>query len=261
MADHASTPAFSPIISSSADGLANLDNHGNDATARPSRSAASPDSTTLLDNRIARSDSIESLTPSEDAISQSPSASAPDTSTANFHGWVVHDSQTHLASHAPPEASATAKPVLVSSTQIPRPQNGVHLTAPAGHNKVRSARHTFLPWKFELFAALLAIGLLVCEVVVLAHYDGKFLFEHWPHDWKINAVFAFLTTILEAAIMFYVGACIGQLRWYWFKKKQHRLDWLEIMTEARQPPGAMRLLVRKGMQRYAVAFHYVATTS
>lgn len=104
-------------------------------------------------------------------------------------------------------------------------------------------------WMPELIAALLVITLLVAEILILAHYDGKYLDRHWPHSWKINAVFAFITTFLEAACMFYVGAALGQLRWHWFKTKEHRLKWLDIMTNARAPTGALRFLMTKGMLR------------
>ena len=89
-----------------------------------------------------------------------------------------------------------------------------------------------------MLAAVFVLLLLICEILILNFYDGKYLSKDiWPFNWKINAVFAFLTTFIEAAMMFYVGACIGQLRWQWSKKKEHRLRWLDVMSNAREPSG------------------------
>ena len=176
---------------------------------------------------------------------------APESNSANSTAIVSNDAGTHIVTLPATDANTTAVPILVSATEVYEAPSSVDSSTGVnlGKKKPRSLLEIFIPWKIEIIAAVFALALLICEIAILAHYDGKFLFEHWPHGWKINAVFAFLTTFLEAAVAFYVGACIGQLRWYWFKKKQHRLDWLEIMTEARQPPGAMQLIFRRGMQK------------
>ena len=181
-------------------------------------------------------------------------ASAPGKDASTTHGSQPNKSTTHLAPPIAPAAGIGAStPSLSPSTQPPLPKptqktdNGYD---PATKSKPhQSCWKVLMGWKAELAAALVAILLLVCEIVILAHYDGKFLLLHWSHGWKINAVFAFITTFIEAALAFYVGAAIGQLRWHWYKKKEHRLVWLDIMTNARQPSGAMRLLFRRGSQR------------
>lgn len=190
------------------------------------------------------------------ASSVETAAESDEDTTHSEHGDQPgqNDSTAQLSPTTVQAPGLPPKSVQVSTAPAPHPPHGRRGGRRRRRNGPRSLRHNFLDWKFELIAGVLAVAILVCEIILLAHYDGKFLFLHWPHNWKINAVFAFLTTFLEAAIAFYVGACIGQLRWYWFKKKQHRLDWLEIMTEARQPPGAARLLARKGMQRQFAAF-------
>lgn len=133
------------------------------------------------------------------------------------------------------------------------PQPALLITPPvdekASAGKHNSTSDVLKSWQWELLAAFLATGVLLCEIIILVHYNNKFLFLHWSHTWSINSVFAFLTTILEASVMFYVAASMGQLRWHWYRTKQHRLDWLEIMTDASRPSGAMRLLFRKGMHR------------
>lgn len=176
---------------------------------------------------------------------------ASESNPANSTAIVSNDAGTHIVTLPASDANTTAVPILVSATEVFEAPSSVDSDTgiDPGKKKPRSFLEMFMPWKIELIAAAFALALLICETSILVHYDRKFLFEHWPHGWKINAVFAFLTTFLEAAVAFYVGACIGQLRWYWFKKKQHRLDWLEIMTEARQPPGAMQLIFRRGMQK------------
>lgn len=110
----------------------------------------------------------------------------------------------------------------------------------------------------ELIAVLVAIALLICEMVLFAHYDHKFLFPHhygleytatWPFKFKIKAVFALITAFLEASMSFYVVACIGQMRWHLYRRRAHRLEWLDITTNARGAAGATRLIFKRGMYR------------
>jgi hypothetical protein len=116
-------------------------------------------------------------------------------------------------------------------------------------------------WKGELIAALIAHLLVAIEVVLFAHYDNKFMFSNhfgldytatWPFSFKINALFAFLTSLIEATVSFYLASCIGQLRWHFYMQKAHRMGWLDIMTDARGPPGALRLILKRGMHRWVV---------
>ncbi|KAK4984803.1 hypothetical protein LTR50_006373 [Elasticomyces elasticus] len=107
-------------------------------------------------------------------------------------------------------------------------------------------------WLWEILAAILAVLLLVVEIILLAWYDGRNVDKVWNHKWKINSIFALLTTLLEATLSFFVGACIGQLRWHWFKKSQ-RLEWLDVMTNARTPAGAARLIGTRGVHRQFAA--------
>lgn len=93
--------------------------------------------------------------------------------------------------------------------------------------------------------------LLIAEIILLAHYDKK-LVSIWPHDWKINSVFAFLTTLLEASMTFCVLACIGQLRWLWFEKKPDALMWMDRLTKMHSAPGAVMFLATKGSYRYVL---------
>jgi hypothetical protein len=113
-------------------------------------------------------------------------------------------------------------------------------------------------WKGELAAALFAVLLMAVEIILFVHYDQKFLFTHhhnlsytatWPFHFHVNAVFALTNAFIDAALMFCIAACIGQLRWHWFKNRAHRMDWLDIMTNARGAPGAARMLFKKAMYR------------
>ena len=176
----------------------------------------------------------------------------PATSTSGRADESVNNSTTQLTPPAVPTVQVTA--ILPNpppaSVQLLPPANA----GPLVEKRKPTLKKVLLNWKWEIVAAVLAIGILVCEIILLVHYDHKFLFIHWSHDWKINSVFAFLTTILEASITFFVAACIGQLRWHWYRKNQHRLDWLEIMTDAQRPSGAMRLLFRKGSHKQFAIF-------
>lgn len=172
------------LCNSQTDGNTELENHdlptSTTSTANPPRQ----DTIRLPEYGDRRTSSVESPDTSEDDIPQNLHATAPDTSASNLQGCPSHESTTHLAPLAAQEASSPSNPVLVSSariSQLPHEGNG---GAPGMRRAPRSLRDIFMPWKFELIAALLAVTILVCEVIILAHYDGKFLIFHSPHDWK-----------------------------------------------------------------------------
>jgi len=104
-------------------------------------------------------------------------------------------------------------------------------------------------WLYESTACLFAVLMVIIEIVLLAVYNGKST-DDWTHTWSINSVFAFLTTLLEAAIAFAVTSCLGQLRWLWFQNGNQELRWMDRLTNARQPSGALHFVVSKGAWRH-----------
>lgn len=112
----------------------------------------------------------------------------------------------------------------------------------------RSFFNVIRAWKWELVACLFATAMVAVEIVLLAVYNNRYV-EEWHHSWQINSVFAFVTALLEAAIAFAVGACLGQLRWLWFQKGNQQLRWMDKLTNARAAPGALSFVFSEGAWR------------
>ncbi len=64
---------------------------------------------------------------------------------------------------------------------------------------------------------------------------------------KINALFGLTNAFIDVGLTFCIASCIGQLRWHWFKAKGHRMDWPDIMSNARDAPGALKLFFKKSV--------------
>ena len=225
------------------------------------KTIAAAEATNDMDHEKVPEQVVEAIPPAsqhDGASGNDPGETTPSSSSPNGQSTgtsaVAADSASHPSHEQPqpaPVLIAVMPPSTTSSASTGKPTQPANAQNQTSWQKVRlwCEQSMFWPWRWELFAAVLALGLLFCEIALLVHYDKKFPEQDWPHTWSINSVFAFLTTFLEVAVMFYVGACLGQLRWYWFKRSQHRLDWLEILTESRSPSGAMRMLFRSARGR------------
>ena len=137
--------------------------------------------------------------------------------------------------------------------------NGTSTTQPtlaAAAPRLSNAKHKHTSfglihaWILELFACLFAAIIVAIEVVLLSYYANE-SYRTWNHEWAINSVFAFLTALLEAAVAFSVGSCLGQLRWLWFQKNDSSLKWMDRLTNAKSPPGALRFVFSHRAYRYA----------
>lgn len=86
---------------------------------------------------------------------------------------------------------------------------------------------------------------LAVEIIVLAYYDMTPTSD-WLHEWKINSVLALITTLLEACLTTCVVACIGQLRWLWYEKREDALLWMDKLTNMKTAFAAVMFLIAKG---------------
>jgi hypothetical protein len=116
------------------------------------------------------------------------------------------------------------------------------------HRKPQTILELLNTWKLELLACFLAIILLVAQFILLHYYDNQDV-EIWNHSWKLNSIFALLTTITETCVAFAIGACMGQLRWLWFQNGQKELRMMDTLTEAKSASGAAKLLISPQMWR------------
>lgn len=104
------------------------------------------------------------------------------------------------------------------------------------------SRHVLSYWALEIITAVVAIGLLVAIVALLAHYDGRFMPE-WPFKINLNSAVAFLSTFLRAAIVATVAEVVGQIKWTWFTERTRPLHHLQDFDGAsRSVLGSLRLL-------------------
>lgn len=104
------------------------------------------------------------------------------------------------------------------------------------------SRHVLSYWALEIITVVVAIGLLVAIIALLAHYDGHFMPE-WPFQINLNSAIAFLSTFLRAAIVATVAEVVGQIKWTWFTERTRPLHHLQDFDGAsRSVLGSLRLL-------------------
>jgi hypothetical protein len=96
-------------------------------------------------------------------------------------------------------------------------------------------------WIGEVFAGLVSLGSLVAIFVIYYEYNNKSL-DSWPYPWSINSVIGFVSTIIHLALLFQLGAAIGQLKWLWFKERHTLLDIDNFDQASRGPVGSVAFL-------------------
>ncbi|KAK7408053.1 hypothetical protein QQX98_009768 [Neonectria punicea] len=92
-------------------------------------------------------------------------------------------------------------------------------------------RHVFRFWSFEIPSLILAVGLLVVIVTILAAHHGQKL-PDWPYKLNLNTIIALLSTVFRATIVMILAEMIGQSKWTWFKDGARPLSHLQAFDEA-----------------------------
>ena len=117
---------------------------------------------------------------------------------------------------------------------------------------VRSKKGPWRLWTEELVACLFAILFLTAEVILIAKFQGRKVSDFNAFSWTMNSVVAFFTALLEASVGFAVAACLGQLRWLWFRNgNKDQLIWVDRLTNSSRPSGALQVIFSRGYKHWA----------
>lgn len=96
-----------------------------------------------------------------------------------------------------------------------------------------------------MLSCLLALGALVGIFVVLKRFDGRAL-KDWPYSITINTLLSVLVTVIKAAIVVPLAEGISQLKWTWYKKRDHALGDVALYDVAsRGIFGALKFVLSK----------------
>lgn len=83
---------------------------------------------------------------------------------------------------------------------------------------------------WEILATILASGLLLAIILILAKY------HHQPQpSWRyvsLNSVISWLSTIAKACLLFCITEGIGQLKWTWFTRSEQPISHFRIFDSA-----------------------------
>lgn len=102
-----------------------------------------------------------------------PTQAMPADGATTAEGQALNDSAASLL--APATQSATQAP---QSQPVAGNQSGGYFTSTQSKAR-RSYWSIASVWLPEIAAATVAVGIFVCEIVVLAHYDKKLVELHW----------------------------------------------------------------------------------
>ena len=103
--------------------------------------------------------------------------------------------------------------------------------------------HIFRLWASEVVCIILAIGLVGVITIILAIYDGSPV-PDWGNNINLNALLAFLSTILRGVLVVIVSQIISQRKWDWFSRKQLRplSNLQQFDAGSRSVVGALHLI-------------------
>lgn len=103
--------------------------------------------------------------------------------------------------------------------------------------------HIFRLWASEVVCIVLAIGFVGVITIILAIYDGSPV-PDWGNNINLNALLAFLSTILRGVLVVIVSQIISQRKWDWFSRKQLRplSNLQQFDAGSRSVVGALRLI-------------------
>jgi hypothetical protein len=105
------------------------------------------------------------------------------------------------------------------------------------------SHHIFRLWASEVVCIIIATGLVSAITIILARCNAKPV-PDWGTSINLNALLAFLSTMLRAFLVVIVSQIISQRKWDWFGRKQPRplSDLQQFDAGSRGVVGALRLI-------------------
>jgi len=79
--------------------------------------------------------------------------------------------------------------------------------------------NAFWSWIWEIFTALLCLGLLAAIAAILARYNGQRV-PDWGLSINLSTLIALLATVLRASLVLIAAQVISQAKWNWFSGSQ-----------------------------------------
>lgn len=107
-------------------------------------------------------------------------------------------------------------------------------------------RSLYKLWLFEAAALFLSYVFFAGAAAVLHHWDGRFTSEWSIHPFTLPGILTLLATLMKALMLVTIVACIGQLKWQHFSKKNPRpvIDMESIDSVGRGVTDAAGFLVK-----------------
>ncbi|KAH7408083.1 hypothetical protein DE146DRAFT_752231 [Phaeosphaeria sp. MPI-PUGE-AT-0046c] len=99
----------------------------------------------------------------------------------------------------------------------------------------------FRSWAWELVSVILAVGLISAITAILASYDGKPA-PDWGERLNLNALLAFLSTILRGLLVIVISQIICQQKWDWYARPRRLSDLQKFDAGSRGSFGALLLI-------------------
>lgn len=83
------------------------------------------------------------------------------------------------------------------------------------------SEHPFQAWTLEMLSALLAVGVVVAIISILAHFNGQTT-PVWRYSINLNTLVALLSTVARALVLITVSEVLGQAKWLWISQRTLR---------------------------------------
>lgn len=131
-----------------------------------------------------------------------------------------------------------------------QPQSGAEISTSPQHQAgdLSKSDRWLDSWYPEVLCCGIASALLIAACILLAIADDKPL-SWWPWNWQISSALALLTALIEAALLYTLTACLGQLSWLWYRRDaedlMRELVGFELIYRAFTPLGAVALMFHK----------------
>lgn len=147
--------------------------------------------------------------------------------------------------HNPLSDQHDNRPLHPDSKHLLSSQYGKADNATGIHESHGSSRNLFRSdwWLWEIIFTGVSVASLIAIIGILQAYNGQPL-PNWPHFITLNAFLAIMSTIFKASMMVSVAACIGQLKWLWFRRPRRLRDIDTVDQASRGSWGSILLLFR-----------------